>query len=106
MQPPMTTAVNAIVVPSRGILVALLISESPVPRSVAPSRFRVGASGLPRRAAPAVPLPRLDHALVAVRLAIHAAFPWRADVAIGILEILAPDARRRLLSWLFHGCLP
>src|SRR6266436_9459189 len=53
MQPPMVVAASAIIVTSRGILVVLFISASPVLRWVAANL--TAASGLPRRAEPGGP---------------------------------------------------
>src|SRR5260370_12374091 len=53
MQPPMVVAASAIIVTSRGILVVLFISVSPVLRWVAANL--TAASGLPRRAEPGGP---------------------------------------------------
>src|SRR6266446_3678553 len=56
MQPPMVVAASAIIVTSRGILVVLFISVSPVLHWVGASRNV--ANGPPRRAEPGAPLRR------------------------------------------------
>jgi hypothetical protein len=45
-------------------------------------------------------------AITALRLPIHATLARTAEVAVGILEILATDARRLLFIPLFHDVLP
>jgi hypothetical protein len=49
---------------------------------------------------------RSGAAIAALRLPIHATLARTADVTVGILEILATDARRLLVLLLFHGVLP